>query len=102
VSLATVLSSGATGIAWADIAISPKPMANADAARIFISATPVEMPGDWNCELAKHHGDLMPAIHLTSDDGADASGGDATSDACASGGASDGDASDGASALPQA
>jgi hypothetical protein len=100
VSLATVLSSRATGIAWADIAI--KPMANADAARIFISATPVEMPRNWNCELVNHHDDLMQAIHLTSDDGADASGGDATSDACASGGASDGDASDGASALPQA
>jgi hypothetical protein len=102
VSLATVLSSGATGMAWADIAIRPKPMANADAARIFISATPVETLGNCNCELCERYGDLMPAIHLTSDDGADASGGDATSDACASGGANDGDASDGASALPQA
>jgi hypothetical protein len=29
-------SSGATGIAWADIAIKPRPMANADAASIFM------------------------------------------------------------------
>jgi hypothetical protein len=54
VSLDTDRSSGATGMACdADIAIRPRPMANADAARIFMDDPFLDTRPDYESELCK-------------------------------------------------
>jgi hypothetical protein len=108
-----VVGCGASGIAWADMDIRPRPSANADAARIFIGyfLSSRFSPRRGRFGLRKQHGSPVTPIDIaigttggrpTSGDGAngDASGAAANpnagangagANACASGaGASDG------------
>src|SRR6202012_5209753 len=83
-------SSGASGIAWADMDIRPRPNANADAARIFIGyfLSSRFSPRRGRIVLRKQHGSpLTPRVVTTCGDGAngDASGAAANPNAGANG-----------------